>query len=56
MMKIPDIYESKNTVFSSSTQTLEQLQKRVPGVGDKAIIDLINGIQINKDIIRYRKN
>ena len=39
-----------------STQTLEQLQKRVPGIGDKAIIDLINGIQINKDIVRYRKN
>ncbi|HLP92075.1 MAG TPA: diguanylate cyclase regulator RdcB family protein [Nostocaceae cyanobacterium] len=47
----------QNTGFTNpSTQTLEQLQKRVPVVGDKAIIDLINGIQVNKDIIRYRKN
>jgi len=40
---------------SQSTQRLEELQRRVPVVGDKALIDLINGIQVSKDIIRYRK-
>ncbi len=40
---------------SQSTQCLEELQRRVPVVGDKALIDLINGIQVSKDIIRYRK-
>lgn len=35
---------------------LEKLQRRVPVVGDKALIDLVNGIQVSKDIIRYRKN
>ncbi len=43
-------------IISPSTRTLEELQRRVPGVGDKAIIDLINGIQVSKDIIRYHKN
>ncbi|WP_353933071.1 diguanylate cyclase regulator RdcB family protein [Okeanomitos corallinicola TIOX110] len=47
----------QNTGFvTPSTQTLEKLQRRVPVVGDKAIIDLINGIQINKEMLRYRKN
>ncbi len=41
---------------SPSTRNLEELQRRVPVVGDKALIDLINGIQVSKDIIRYRKN
>lgn len=40
----------------SSTDPLDQLQRRVPVIGDKALIDLINGVQISRDIIRYRKN
>ncbi len=35
---------------------LQELQKRIPPVGDKALIDLVNGIQVNQDLIRYRKN
>lgn len=41
---------------SPSTRRLEELQRRVPIVGDKALIDLVNGIQVSKDLIRYRKN
>ena len=40
----------------NSTLRLEELQRRVPVAGDKALIDLLNGIQVSKDIIRYRKN
>jgi hypothetical protein len=43
-------------LYSKSTSRLEELQRRVPIVGDKALIDLVNGIQVSKDIIRYRKN
>ncbi len=42
--------------YSPSTSHLEFLQRQVPLVGDKALIDLINGIQVSKDIIHYRKN
>jgi hypothetical protein len=41
---------------SQSTCHLEELQRRVPVVGDKALIDLVNGIQVSKDLIHYRKN
>ena len=44
------------SVPSQSTRRLEELQRRVPVVGDKALIDLVNGIQVSKDLIRYRKN
>lgn len=40
---------------SHSTRSLEELQRRVPVVGDKALIDLINGIQVSQDLIRYRQ-
>lgn len=43
-------------MFSQSTRYLEELEQRVPIVGDKALIDLVNGIQINKDLIHYRKS
>lgn len=43
-------------ISGQSTQYLEKLQHRVPIVGDKALIDLVNGIQVSKDIIQYRKN
>ena len=48
--------ENSLTTVSNSTQQLEQLQKRIPIVSDKAIIDLVNGIHINQDIVNYRKN
>lgn len=41
---------------SHSTQRIEELQRRVPIVGDQALTDLVNGIQVSKDLIRYRKN
>lgn len=41
-------------LLSQSTRQLAQLQQRVPVVGDKALIDLVNGIQVNRDVIRYR--
>jgi hypothetical protein len=41
---------------SQFTRHIEELQRRVPVVGDKALIDLVNGIQVSKDLIRYRKN
>ena len=40
---------------SPSTRRCQELQRRVPVVGDKALVDLVNGIQVSKDIIRYRK-
>lgn len=48
---------TQNTnIPSKSTSRLEELQRRVPVVGDKALINLVNGIHVSKDIIRYRKN
>ena len=41
---------------TSSTNYLSELQQRIPTVSDKALINLVNGIQVSKDIIRYRKN
>ena len=52
---INTIDKSKNKI-SSSTNYLSQLQQRIPTVSDKALVNLVNGIQVNKDIIRYRKN
>ncbi|MGI8503994.1 MAG: hypothetical protein ACR2LR_23100, partial [Hassallia sp.] len=54
--KIPTPQAKNFGISSPSTRSLEELQRRVPAVGDKALIDLINGIQVSKDIIRYRKN
>ncbi|MBR8840892.1 MAG: hypothetical protein DSM106950_44770 [Stigonema ocellatum SAG 48.90 = DSM 106950] len=52
-----DFTERKsNDMPTLSSPYLETLQRRVPVVGDKAIVDLVNGIQVSKDIIRYRKN
>ncbi len=49
-------HDKKIDISSPFATSLEELQRRVPVVGDKALIDLINGIQVSKDIIRYRKN
>lgn len=40
---------------SSFTLHLRELQHRVPVVGDKALIDLVNGIQVSAEAVRYRK-
>lgn len=46
----------RNTsIPSKSTRRLDELQRQVPVVGDKALVDLINGIHVSKDIIRYRQ-
>jgi hypothetical protein len=42
--------------LSEFTRQLRSLQRRVPVVGDKALIDLVNGIQINTEAVRYRKS
>lgn len=34
---------------------LEALQQRVPVVGDKALVDLVNGINVSGEILRYRR-
>lgn len=39
-----------------STQKLSELEHRIPIVGDKALIDLVNGLSVSKDMLRYRKN
>jgi uncharacterized coiled-coil protein SlyX len=54
--QITNQQEKKFDLTSPSTQKLAELQRQVPIVGDKAIINLINGIQVSKDIIHYRKN
>lgn len=33
---------------------LRNLQQRIPVVGDKALVDLVNGISVSNDIVRYR--
>lgn len=37
-------------------QTLQELEQRIPIASDKALINLVNGIQINRDLICYRKS
>ncbi len=36
--------------------SLKQLQEQIPIVSDKALIDLINGIQVSHDLINYGNN
>ena len=35
---------------------LQKVQQRIPLISDKALIDLVNGIDVNRDYIRYRKS
>ena len=35
--------------------SIQQLEKRIP-LSDKALIDLVNGIQVNQNILSYRKS
>ncbi|MBR8829862.1 MAG: hypothetical protein N5P05_000597 [Chroococcopsis gigantea SAG 12.99] len=51
------MYNSNSSIENTKhpARSLDQLQRRVPVIGDKAVIDLINGIQVNRDILRYRR-
>ncbi|MBE9196054.1 hypothetical protein IQ219_12220 [Synechocystis sp. LEGE 06083] len=51
-----DLVNSEKDTDIERQISLEQLQRRVPILGDKALLDLVNGIQVNKEMIRYRKN
>lgn len=46
----------ENPTNIQSNPRLEDLQRRIPVVSDKALIDLVNGIQVSKGILRYKKN
>ena len=35
---------------------IEQIERRIPPVSDKALVDLVNGIQVNQNILSYRKS
>ena len=37
-------------------ESLQDLQQQVPIVSDKVLVDLVNGIQVNDDLIRFRQN
>ena len=43
-------------MYYPSTQKLCELQRRIPVVGDKALINLVNGLSVSKDMLRYRKS
>lgn len=45
-----------NSSINRADIPIEQLEKRIPPVGDKALIDLVNGIQVNQNILSYRKS
>ena len=36
--------------------SIQQIEKRIPPVSDKALINLVNGIQVNQNILSYRKS
>ncbi|MBD2148597.1 hypothetical protein H6F44_00410 [Pseudanabaena sp. FACHB-1277] len=38
------------------TQSLQDLEQQVPVISDKVLVDLVNGIQVNDDLIRFRQN
>jgi hypothetical protein len=39
----------------AEVSALVDLQNRVPPVGDKLLIDLVNGLQVSRDILRFRR-
>ena len=43
-------------MINFASQTLKDLQQQVPIISDKALVDLVNGIQVNQDLIRFRQN
>jgi hypothetical protein len=40
---------------SEGMEKIEDLERKIPIVRDKALINLVNGIQVNYDLIRYQK-
>ncbi|GAB4371210.1 MAG: hypothetical protein Kow00121_12560 [Elainellaceae cyanobacterium] len=45
---------SVSSISNQATQYLVDLQQRIPVVGDKALVDLVNGLDVSRDLIRYR--
>ena len=42
--------------YNPITQSLQDLQQQVPIISDKILVDLVNGIQVNDDLICFRQN
>lgn len=42
--------------LTPSIQKLQELEQNIPIISDKALIDLVNGIHVNRDVIQFRKN
>ncbi len=40
---------------SSFRQEVEAAAKRIPMIGSKALVDLINGIQVNREALHFRR-
>jgi NTE family protein len=36
-------------------QRLAELQRSLPGVADRALVDLVNGLQVDGDVLRFRR-
>lgn len=47
---------TKTSELSPYTLQMQNLQTRIPVVSDKALIDLVNGIQVSGEVVRYRKS
>lgn len=47
--------KSTSPAPSYATQYIADLQQRIPVVGDKALVDLVNGLEVSHDVIRYRE-
>ncbi|WP_019504159.1 hypothetical protein [Pleurocapsa sp. PCC 7319] len=43
-----------NSQQNIANSSIQQLEKRIPPVSDQALIDLVNGIQINQNILNSR--
>ncbi|MGF1478088.1 MAG: diguanylate cyclase regulator RdcB family protein [Cyanophyceae cyanobacterium] len=55
-MNLEFSHSSPINVVSHSTGYLAELQQRIPIVGDRALVNIVNGIQVSNDVIRYRKS
>lgn len=40
---------------SYAMQQIAELQRRIPVVGDKVLVDLVNGLDVSRDLIQYRR-
>lgn len=43
-------------MINFAAQSLRDLQQQVPIISDKVLVDLVNGIQVSDDLIRFRQN